>query len=158
MLRSTWFVTLLLLAIVLPAGCGGDGASKEEFGQDVVAARDDADAGLAHIVDASSFEDLLERMRTAAVDVRGAARDVREAEAPDDLEDERDLLAKRLLALSDEIISTVETFETIPDQAQATRALNFEEWNSVQASLAELRREGIEVAPLGRHSPQLQRQ
>jgi len=83
---------------------------------------------------------------------------VRTADAPRDLKDERDLLAQRLLALSDEIISTVETFEAFPQQAQATRALNFEQWNTVQASLASLRREGIEVRALERHKPELKRQ
>lgn len=158
MLRLASLALIILGAAVLVAGCGGDGASKEEFAQDVITARNDTDAGLAQIVEASSFQDLLERMRTAAVDVRGAARDVREADAPEDLEEERDLLAERLLALSDEIISTVETFEAIPEQAQATRALNFEQWDTVQASLASLRREGIDVPALGRHAAQVDQQ
>jgi hypothetical protein len=148
----------VLLAVIALAACGGDGASKEEFAEDVIAARNDTDAGLSQIVEADSFEDLLERMKAAAVEIRGAARDVREASAPGDLEDERDLLAERLLALSDEIISTVETFEAIPDQAQATRALNFEQWDNVQASLASLRSEGIDVPALGRHAAQVDQQ
>jgi hypothetical protein len=83
---------------------------------------------------------------------------VRQSEAPGELEEERDRLADDLLALSDEIIGTVETLESFPDQANATRALNFEQWNSVQASLAALRREGVDVPALGRHAPELQRQ
>lgn len=147
----------LFLALLL-GGCGGGGASKEEFSQDVIAARADTDASLAQIVQATSLEDLLARMKIAAVEVRRAASDVRTAEAPDDLEDERDLLADRLLALSDEIIQTVDTFEAFPDQAQLTRALSFEQWDAVQASLASMRREGIKVKALGRHKPELQRQ
>src|SRR5829696_3572358 len=150
-------IALGLCAVLLVAGCGGGGASKEAFAQDVVAARNDADAGLAQIVDASSWEDLLARMKVAAVDLRGAATDVRTADAPGDLKDERDQLADRLLALSDEIISTVETFESFP-QAQGATALNFEEWNRVQAALASLRREGIKVPALERHKPEIQRQ
>jgi hypothetical protein len=151
-------VSLLLAtsSVLLLAGCGG-GASKDDFAQDVIAARNDADAGLAQIVNATSWEDLLARMKVAAVELRGAATDVRTADAPNDLEDERDLLAERLLALSDEIISTVETFESLP-QAQAAQALNFEQWNQVQASLASLRREGIKVKALERHKPEIQRQ
>jgi hypothetical protein len=151
-------VILALLSAVLLAGCGGSDASKEEFAGAMVSARNDADAGLAQIVNASSWEDLMARMKVAAVEVRGAAGDVRKTDAPSGLEDERDLLADRLIALSDEIISTVETFEAFPDQAQATRALNFEQWNTVQASLASLRREGIKVRALERHKPELQRQ
>ena len=150
-------ILLTLLAAVLLAGCGG-GASKEDFQQDVVAARNDADAGLRQVVQATSPEDLLERLKLAAVEVRGAASDVRQSEAPGELEEERDRLADDLLALSDEIIGTVETLESFPDQANATRALNFEQWNSVQASLAALRREGVDVPALGRHAPELQRQ
>ena len=151
-------IILALLAALLLAACGGSDASKEEFSTAMITARNDTDAGLAQIVQASSWDDLMARMKVAAVDVRGAAADVRTAEAPGDLEDERDLLAERLVALSDEIISTVETFEAFPDQAQATRALNFEQWNTVQASLASLRREGIKVRALERHKPEIQRQ
>jgi hypothetical protein len=155
MIRAVSLVLALLCVVVL-AACGG-GASKDAFAQDVIAARNDADAGLAQIVNANSWDDLLARLKVAAVELRGAASDVRTADAPSDLKDERDLLAERLLALSDEIISTVETFESFP-QAQATQALNFEQWNQVQASLASLRREGIKVPALERHKPELQRQ
>lgn len=144
-----------LLAVL--AGCGG-GTSKQEFRQDVVAARNDADAGLKQVVQATSPEDLLARLKIAAVEVRGAASDVRKSEAPGGLEDERDRLADDMLALSDEIIGTVETLESFPEQANATRALNFEQWNAVQASLAALRREGVDVPALGRHAPEVRRE
>jgi len=151
-------IVLALLVALLAAGCGGTEPSKQEFATSMIAARNDADAGLAQIVDASSLEDLMARMKVAAVDVRGAAGEVRKADAPSGLKDERDLLAERLIALSDEIISTVETFEAFPTQAAATRALNFEQWNTVQAALASLRREGIKVKALERHKPEIQRQ
>lgn len=157
MLRPVSLILTLVSALLL-AGCGGGDASKEDFAQDMVAARDEADAGLAQIVQATSFEDLVERLKIAAVEVRAAAGDARTAEAPEGLSDKRDLLADRLLALSDEIISTAETLEAFPDQAQLTRALNFEQWNAVQASLAALRREGIDVPALERHKPEPQRQ
>ncbi|HXH89358.1 MAG TPA: hypothetical protein VNI55_12220 [Gaiellaceae bacterium] len=157
MLRPVSLILTLVSALLL-AGCGGGGASKEDFAQDMVAARDEADAGLAQIVQATSFEDLVERLKIAAVEVRAAAGDARTADAPEGLSDKRDLLADRLLALSDEIISTAETLEAFPDQAQSTRALNFEQWNAVQASLAALRREGIDVPALERHKPEPQRQ
>jgi hypothetical protein len=153
----TLTLVLTLLIALLVGGCGGSEASKEDFGSAMVTARNDTDAGLAQIVLADSWEDLLERMKVAAVEVRGAATDVRTADAPEELEDERDLLAERLIALSDEIISTVETFESFPE-AQSTSALNFEQWNTVQASLASLRREGIKVKALERHKPEIQRQ
>ncbi len=147
-----------LLAAVLAAGCGGSNATKADFQRDVLLARNDTDAGLAQIVQASSAEDLLARMRIAAVEVRGASTDVREAGAPKELEDERDALADRLLALSDEIVSTVETLAALPGQAAGTSALSFEQWNAVQAELATLRRQGVNVPPLEPHKPEPQRQ
>ena len=152
----TTLVAIALSGLFL-AACGGS-ASREDFQQDVVAARNDADAGLRQVVQATSADDLVKRMRVAAVEVRQAATDVREADAPGELEDERDQLADDLVALSDEIVGLVETFESFPEQAQATRALNFVQWTAVQASLAALRREGIDVPALGRHAPELQRQ
>ena len=152
MLRPLAIASTLLVA-VLAAGCGGDDATKEDFRRDVLAARNDTDAGLAQIVQATSVEDLLARMRVAASEVRGAATDVREADAPEELEDERGALAARLLALSDEIVKTVETLELFPDQAAITSALNFEQWNAVQAELAKLGKLGVKVPPLGRHQP-----
>jgi hypothetical protein len=150
-------IFLTLLAALLLAGCGGENdASKAEFTTAMISARNEADAGLEQIVYATSWDDLMARMKVAAVNVRGAAGDVRKADAPSGLKDERDLLANRLIALSDEIISTVETFEAFP--TQAPRALNFEQWNTVQASLASLRREVIKVRALERHKPELQRQ
>lgn len=152
-LRPASIICALLVAALL-AGCGG--ATKEEFSTDVLAARNDADAGLAQIVQATSAEDLLARMRIAAVEVRGAATDVREAGAPKELEDERDALAARLLALSDEIIATAETLEAFPEQAQSTGALNFVQWDAVQDELATLRTQGVNVPPLERHQPEPQ--
>jgi hypothetical protein len=151
-------IASLLLALVVAAGCGGSDATKADFRRDVLQARNDADAGLAQIVLASSAEDLLARMRIAAVEVRSASTDLRDADAPGDLKDERDGLADRLLALSDEIARTVETLQAFPDQASSTRALNFEQWNAVQRELAKLRKQGVNVPPLEPHKPEPQRQ
>jgi hypothetical protein len=156
-LRSVVIASALLVA-VLAGGCGGSAATKADFRQDVLKARNDADAGLEQIVYATSVDDLLERMRTAAVEVRRASTDVRAAGAPKELEDERQRLADSLLALSDEIAGTVATLESFPDQAGKTSALNFEQWNAVQADLADLRKQGVKVPALERHKPELQRQ
>lgn len=158
MLRLVPISCAVVVLAFTAAGCGDSEVSQADFQADVVAARNDADAGLEQIVQATSVDDLLERMRLAAIDVRGAASDVREASAPAELEDERDALAARLLALSDEIIATVETLEAFPEQAQNTNALNFAQWNAVQAELKKLRRQGIAVPPLERHKPEIQRQ
>jgi hypothetical protein len=150
-------IAFTLLASVL-AGCAGDEPTKEDLRRDVLAARNDADAGLEQIVLATSVEDLLARMRIAASEVRGASTDVREAGAPEELEDERDALADRLLALSTEIVATVETFESFPESAASTKALSFTEWDGVQRALTRLRIQGVNVPPLGRHKPELRRE
>lgn len=158
MLRQLAIASALLVA-VLAAGCGGGGgATKDDLRQDVLAARNDTDAGLAQIVQATSLDDLLARMRVAAVEVRRAAADVRKADAPKELETERDALAGRLLALSDEIVSTVETLEAFPEQAAKTGALDFAQWDAVQNELTKLRNQGVKVPPLERHKPEPQRQ
>lgn len=147
-----------ILVLLLAAGCGGSSATKADFRQDVLSARNKADSGLEQIVNATSAEDLLARMRIGAVEVRGAATDVREAGAPKELEDERERLADRLVALSDEIAATVATLESFPDQAKNTGALNFVQWDAVQAELKSLRKQGVNVPPLERHAPEPQRQ
>lgn len=147
------FLALLLALALLVGGCGGNDATEAQFQEDIVAARDEADAELAQIVEARSLEDLFERMRTAAVGVRRAAGMVREADTPKEFRDERDDLAARLIALSDEIVGTVETLEAFPEQANQTKALSFTQWDAVQAELESLREQGIQVPPLERHVP-----
>jgi hypothetical protein len=152
-LRPAVIASALLIAVAA-AGCGGSAATKADFRQDVLKARNNTDAGLEQIVNATSVDDLLTRMKTAAVEVRGASTDLRKADAPKELEDERRQLADRLQALSDEIAGTVATLESFPDQAGNTSALNFEQWNAVQAELARLRKQGVDVPPLQRHKPE----
>lgn len=141
----------LAVTLIAAAGCGGGGASKEEFQVDMVAARDRVDEGLEQITHATSVEDLLARLRIAAAEVRSAGQDVNEAEAPDGLDDEKRGLETALRAFSEEIVSTVTTLETLEGAAAATRGLDFDGWNNVQARLAALRKAGIQVSPLERH-------
>jgi hypothetical protein len=136
---------------LLAGGCGGDGASKEEFQADMVAARDRVDEGLAQVTNASSVDDLLARLRIAAAEVRSASEDVSGADAPDGLDDEERAFATTLRAFSEEIASTVTTLEELEGAAAETRGLDFEGWNAVQARLAALRRAGIQVPALERH-------
>lgn len=140
-------IALSALFAAVVAGCGG---SEQDFEADIVAARDRAQAGLTQVTAAESFDDLLERLRTAATEVRGAATDVREADAPDDLADEEEALEDALRALSDELAATANTFEESPETFSFARGFDFQAWNLVQDRLADLRRAGIEVPPLER--------
>lgn len=145
-LAGTAAIALALLA----GGCGG-GASEEEFQADMVAARDRVDDALEQVTNASSVEDLFARLRIAAAEVRSASTDVSEADAPDDLGDEKRALALTLREFSDEIASTVSTLEELEGAAAETRGLDFAGWVETQTRLAALRKAGIQVPPLERH-------
>ena len=142
----------LLAALALVAGCGGDGASKEEFQQDVVDARDRVDAGMAQVVKAGDFDELLSRLEIAADESSKAASDLGEADAPDALQEDKEELQAAMRALAEEILGTVDAFDSLGPTAPITRAINFAAWNTVQAELADLRKAGIAVEPLGRHA------
>ena len=113
-LTATTLAALAVLALaVVSGGCGGGGASKEEFQVEVVAARDRVDSALEQVTHASSVEDLLARLRIAAAELRSAATDVAEADAPDELDDEKRKLATTLRAFSQELVATVTTLENL---------------------------------------------
>jgi hypothetical protein len=149
--RIHLLATLAVAALVLLAGCGGGGASKEDFQTDMVAARDRVDSGLEQVTNASSVEDLLARLRIAAAEVRSAAQDVNESDAPDGLGDDKRLFETTLRTFAEEIVSTVTTLETLEGAAAETRGLDFDGWNAVQKRLAAFRQQGIRVPALERH-------
>jgi hypothetical protein len=148
---STLAAAAAVALALLAGGCGGDGASKEDFQLDMVAARDRVDDSLEQVTHASSVEDLFARMRIAAAEIRSAASDVAEADAPEGLDDEERALAKTLLDFSAEITSTVDTLEALEGAAAETRGLDFRGWTNTNARLAALRKAGIQVPPLERH-------
>jgi len=135
---------------LLAGGCGG-GASKEEFEVDMVAARDRVDDALRQVTNASSVDDLVARLRIAAAEVRSAATDVAEADAPGGLADEERELATTLRGFSEEIVSTIDTLEELEGVAAETRGLDFAGWTKTQARLAALRKAGINVPALEKH-------
>ena len=147
-------IALGLLAAVLTvvglAGCGGE-PSQEEFEADMVAARDRVDEALEQVTNATSIDDLLARLRIASAEVRSAATDVSEAEAPDDLKDEERELAATLLEFSSEISATVTTLEELEGAAAETKGLDFAGWTETQKRLAALRKAGVQVPNLERH-------
>jgi hypothetical protein len=139
------------VAALLAGGCGGDEPSKEEFQVEIVAARDRVDEALEQVTNATSVDDLLARLRIAAAEVRSAAQDVAEAEAPDDLQDEERALANTLREFSAEIAATVTTLESLEAAAAETKGLDFDGWVETQKRLAALRKAGIQVPDLERH-------
>jgi hypothetical protein len=141
-------VALAAIALVL-AGCSG-GASREDFENDVRTSRDRVDAALAQVTAAGSFNELVERLRVASEDISGAAEVLADADAPDELRDERDDLAESYRALSNEVGATAQSLQDVGDEG-VIQGLNFENWTRVQRILASLRDQDVNVRPLGRH-------
>ena len=112
--------------------------------------RDRVDTALAQVTDARTFKDLVERLRVAAVDIASAAEDLADADAPDDLRDERDSLAESYRLLANEVNATADSLGQV-DKEGIIQGLNFENWNRVQRDLAALRRQQIDLRPLDRH-------
>ena len=146
MLRTLFASTLLLLALVA-AGCAG--SSRDDFADQVRASRDRTDAALENMARSQSVDELLERLRTAADEARGAADDLDQVDPPDELEDEADRLSSAFRALADEVEATAEALADV-DFESPIEGLDFRNWNSVQDALAELRNQGIDVPPLER--------
>ena len=146
---------LALCAILLAAGCGGgSGNSTEDFQASVVETRDTVDGALAHITDnPSSQEELLQRMEEAATKVDAAAESLSRKEAPEGMADEQQKLVTSLRQLGVDLSLTADQIRQ-PDFGgilQGTQGLSFESWEDANAALAQLKQQGIEVEPLGRH-------
>jgi hypothetical protein len=138
------------LALLLAAGCaGGDG---EDFEVEVRESRDRVDDALAQVTDATTFDDLLRRLRTGASDVRGASDELAEEEAPEELRPEATELVEAYRALSGEMTATATALDDFAQEDGAPiQGINFENWDRTQQALTALRREGVDVPPLTRH-------
>ena len=148
-------LALLLLAALLAAGCSGSGSnSKDAFGDSVVETRNAADNALAHITDnPSGKEELIQRMDEAAQDIDVAAESLERKDPPEDLQDEQKRLVKSYRQLSVDLATTADQLREPDFQGvlQGTQGLSFQSWVDVNNTLARLKRQGIDVEPLGRH-------
>ncbi len=142
-----------VLAVVLAlaaAACSGD--DRDDFAETVRATRDDVDGSLRHLAAATTYEELLDRLREASVTIERAADVVADTDPPDQLREERDELEGSYRALSDEVGATAEALEDLlGPENPALQGIDFRNWNRAQRALTALRREGIEVAPLERY-------
>lgn len=149
------FLTFALLAVLLASGCGGgSGNSQDEFQSSVVETRNTVDGALAHITDnPSGKEELLQRMEQAATKIDAAAESLSRKEAPEDMADEQQKLVTSLQQLAVDLSQTADQIRQ-PDFGgvlQGAQGLSFESWEHANAALAQLKKQGIEVQPLGRH-------
>jgi hypothetical protein len=154
-MRRLISLILALAAVTIVAGCGGSGSvSQEDFERDVAAARDQVDGALAHITDnPSGKEELLARMDEAADQIDRAAEELDRREAPEELDDERAELVKAFRQLAVDLSQTAEQIRQ-PDFSgllEGTQGLSFQSWVDANDVLRELREQGLDVQPLGRH-------
>ena len=156
----TWLVVgvVAVAAVVAIAavGCGlgggDDATSQEDYQAAVVNSRDRVEFALARLPKAQTLEEFLERMDEAAETIDDTAGDLDDVGAPSDLVDPHERLVGQLGQLASDIQGTADQARVpgFEDILQGAQGLNFESWDKINAILAELRRQGIEVEPLAR--------
>ena len=158
----TWLVVgvfavaaIVAIAVVGLALGGDDGpTSQDEYQVVVVNSRDRVAFALGRLSKAQTLDEFLTRMDEAADTIDDTAGDLDDAGAPSDLADSQERLVEQLRQLADDIQGTADQARTpgFEDILQGAQGLNFESWDEINAILAELRRQGIEVDPLARQT------
>lgn len=143
-----------VIAVGLALGDDKTSTTQADYQTAVVNTRDRVDFALGRLSKAQTLEELLERMDEAAETIDDAASDLGDLAAPSELESPHERLVDQLGQLAVDVQGTADQarvpgFEDILDGAAG---LNFESWDKINAILAELRRQGIEVEPLARQS------
>lgn len=157
-----WNLVLLAAAVIVAAGVvmgvigcggGGDSVSTEEYESSVVNTRDRVDFALGRIAQSQSEDELLERMDESAALIDDAAGQLADVTPPDQFEDGNERLVRELRQLSADIQGTADQAREVgfEDLLSGGPGLSFESWDRVNATLAELSEQGIDVQPLGRH-------
>jgi hypothetical protein len=152
------FATMFALAAVV-AGCGGDDVSREEYQTEVVEQRQRLEESLQAIVQAQTYEDVVDRLEIAGRTAQQSAEDLRETGAPSALDDEAKQLVFALEAFSVEVNNTADSLrrDIGANLGQKLEGLHFETWDDVDEALQDLRADGIAVEPLRPLGPEAQR-
>lgn len=162
-MASRWTQILVVLAAVvggiLAVGAAvvllGDDAtaSRADYQETVVEGRDRVDFALERITRSQSIEELIERIDEAAAVVGSTASDLDDAGVAEGFEDVNARLVRNLRALSDEMAGTAAQFRdpTFGSALGGINSLSFPKWNAVNATLADLKEQGIQVEQLARH-------
>ena len=143
---------ILALAVLLAAGCGGD--SNDEFADSVVESRNTVDGALTHITDnPSGKEELLQRMEQAAQKIDVAAESLDRKDAPEAMGDEQTKLVTAFRQLAVDLDQTAEQLRQPDFQGliQGTQGLSFQSWVDANDALKQLKQQGVDVQPLGKH-------
>jgi hypothetical protein len=128
-------------------------ASRESYQVVVVNSRDRVDFAYGRIARSGSIEELIERIDEAGVVVGDTAADLDETTPPEELEDEHARLVTALEDFSNVLASSAAQFRdpTFAGTLPGITSLSFPEWDKVNAVLADLDEQGIEVEQLARH-------
>jgi len=148
-------LAFLLLLILLAAGCGGSSTdSRADFQDAVNETRNNVDQAMADITDnPSGKQELLQRMDEAATKIDASAEALDRKEAPKGLTDEQTRLVTALRQLAVDLSQTADQIRQpeFGNLLQGTQGLSFESWENANKVLQQLKQQGIEVQPLGRH-------
>ena len=156
----TWVVVgaaaVAVIVAIAAVGCGlgGDDSatSQEDYQTAVVNSRDRVEFALGRLSKAQTLDEFLERMDEAAETIDDTAGDLDDVGAPSDLDDPHERLVDQLGQLAADIQGTADQARVpgFEDLLTGAQGLNFESWDEINAILAELRRQGIDVDPLAR--------
>ncbi len=149
-------IAALVAAVVLGrafAG-GGEPSSQADYQAAVVVARNRVDFALGRLSKAQSLEELTTRMDEAAAEIDKAAGELDDTTPPAGLESPHGRLVDDLGSLSTDVQGIADQLRVpgYDDILQGAEGLNFPSWDKVNNVLRELRRLGIKVELLSRHT------
>jgi hypothetical protein len=163
-MSSRWTQIAVLVGVAVAAagavavvgialGGGGGSASKDEYQETVVSARNQVEFALEKLAGVQSAEELLEELDQAAVVLDDTSASLDGAGVADGLEDEHEKLIEALRGLSSEVSGTAATLRdpAFTDTIPRLTSLSFPQWEVVNRILGELKEQGIDVEPLARH-------
>ena len=149
-------VAALVAAVVLGRAIAGGNqpSSRADYQVAVVTARDRVDFVLGRLSRAKSLEELTTRMDEAAAVIDKSAGELDDTTAPAGLESQNGRLVVQLESLAADVQGIADQLRVpgFDDILQGSEGLNFPSWDKVNSVLVELRRLGIDVEPLSRHT------
>jgi hypothetical protein len=147
-------VSFVLTAVcVLVAACGSSSTpTKAEYAASVVTTRNRVDYALAQITQAKTKQQFLDQMIDSSKLIDDAAGDLDDAGAAAGFDDETKKLVAAIRQLAVDLEATSEQIQTPGYEGLfSAKGLSFQSWVDVNAVLANLAKQGIDVEPLGRH-------
>jgi len=154
LLPGAVLLAAVIVAVAFAARGGDEGApTVQEYKASVVNTRDRVDFALSQLPAAQSEEDFLARLDGAGGLIEEAIDDFDDAGAPPRFEEESERLVRHLRQLAADLQGTAAQARDVGFERLlgGARGLNFPSWDKANATLAELRRQGIAVKPIARH-------